>query len=98
MTAPVVLVLVLDEVLLLHDRECRSALSVLADHVPAGSRRVLAGRDEPPWPPWLAWPGRICCRCRWTAGALVPLPSPVPRHAAGRAGTPRARRHRLRYC
>ena len=33
---------------MLHDRECRSALSVLADHVPAGSRLVLAGRDEPP--------------------------------------------------
>ncbi len=28
--------------------ECRAALSVLADHVPDGSRLVLAGRDEPP--------------------------------------------------
>ena len=46
MTAPVVLVL--DDVHLLHDRECRGALSVLADHVPAGSRLVLAGRNEPP--------------------------------------------------
>jgi LuxR family transcriptional regulator, maltose regulon positive regulatory protein len=41
-------VLVLDDVHLLHNRECRSALSVLADHVPDGSRLVLAGRDEPP--------------------------------------------------
>jgi LuxR family maltose regulon positive regulatory protein len=46
MTAPVVLVL--DDVHLLHNTECRDALSVLADHVPPGSRLVLAGRDEPP--------------------------------------------------
>ena len=46
MTAPVVLVL--DDVHLLHNRECRDALSVLADHVPHGSRLVLAGQDEPP--------------------------------------------------
>ena len=46
MTAPVVLVL--DDVHLLHNRECRDALSVLADHVPRGSRLVLAGRNEPP--------------------------------------------------
>src|SRR5499427_8037267 len=46
MTAPVVLVL--DDVHLLHNRECRSALSALADHVPGGSRLVLAGRDQPP--------------------------------------------------
>jgi len=46
MTMPVVLVL--DDVHLLHDRECQSALSVLSDHVPKGSRLVLAGRTEPP--------------------------------------------------
>ena len=46
MTAPVVLVL--DDVHALHNSECRAALSVLADHVPAGSRLVLAGRAEPP--------------------------------------------------
>ena len=46
MTVPVVLVL--DDVHLLRNTECRDALSVLADHVPAGSRLVLAGRDEPP--------------------------------------------------
>ena len=46
MTAPVVLVL--DDVHVLHNRECRAALSVLADHVPGGSRLVLAGRNEPP--------------------------------------------------
>jgi LuxR family transcriptional regulator, maltose regulon positive regulatory protein len=46
MTVPVVLVL--DDVHLLHNRECRAALSVLADHVPAGGRLVLAGRDTPP--------------------------------------------------
>jgi len=44
-TTPVVLVL--DDVHLLSDRECRDALSVLADHVPPGSRLVLAGRDKP---------------------------------------------------
>ena len=46
MSSPVVLVL--DDVHLLHDAECRAALSVLADHVPAGSRLALAGRAEPP--------------------------------------------------
>jgi len=46
MAEPVVLVL--DDVHLLRNRECRDALSVLADHVPPGSRLVLAGRDEPP--------------------------------------------------
>ena len=46
MTSPVVLVL--DDVHLLHNSECRASLSVLADHVPAGSRLVFAGRDEPP--------------------------------------------------
>jgi LuxR family transcriptional regulator, maltose regulon positive regulatory protein len=46
MTSPVALVL--DDVHLLHDSECRAALSVLADHVPGGSRLVLAGRDRPP--------------------------------------------------
>jgi len=46
MTEP--LVLVLDDVHLLHQTECRDALSVLADHVPGGSRLVLAGRNEPP--------------------------------------------------
>ena len=46
MTVPVVLVL--DDVHLLRNRECRDALSVLTDHVPPGSRLVLAGRGEPP--------------------------------------------------
>src|SRR6185369_4202949 len=46
MTSPVALVL--DDVQALHNRECRAALSVLAEHVPAGSRLVLAGRTEPP--------------------------------------------------
>ncbi len=46
LTSPVVLVL--DDVHLLHNSVCRAALSVLADHVPAGSRLVLAGRAEPP--------------------------------------------------
>jgi LuxR family transcriptional regulator, maltose regulon positive regulatory protein len=46
MTAPVVLVL--DDVHLLHNRECQAALSLLADHVPPGSRLALAGRTQPP--------------------------------------------------
>ena len=46
MTTPVVLVL--DDVHLLRNQGCRAALSVLADHVPAGSRLVLAGRWQPP--------------------------------------------------
>jgi LuxR family transcriptional regulator, maltose regulon positive regulatory protein len=46
MISPVALVV--DDVHLLHNSECRAALSVLADHVPAGSRLVLAGRAEPP--------------------------------------------------
>jgi LuxR family maltose regulon positive regulatory protein len=45
-TSPVVLVL--DDVHLLQSSECRSALSVLAEEVPVGSRMVLAGRDAPP--------------------------------------------------
>jgi LuxR family transcriptional regulator, maltose regulon positive regulatory protein len=46
MSSPVVLVL--DDVHLVHNSECRAALSVLADHVVAGSRLAFAGRDEPP--------------------------------------------------
>jgi LuxR family transcriptional regulator, maltose regulon positive regulatory protein len=46
MTSP--MVLVLDDVHLLENRECRDAVSVLADHVPAGSRLALAGQAEPP--------------------------------------------------
>jgi LuxR family transcriptional regulator, maltose regulon positive regulatory protein len=46
MTSPVVLVL--DDVHLLRNSECRAALPVLADSVPNGSRLVLAGRDQPP--------------------------------------------------
>jgi LuxR family transcriptional regulator, maltose regulon positive regulatory protein len=42
------MVLVLDDVHLLDNRECLAALSALADHVPAGSRLVLAGRTSPP--------------------------------------------------
>ena len=46
MRSPVVLLL--DDVHALHNSECRAALSVLADHVPAGSQLALAGRAEPP--------------------------------------------------
>jgi LuxR family transcriptional regulator, maltose regulon positive regulatory protein len=46
MSTPVALVL--DDVHVLHNSECRAALSVLADHVPAGSGLALAGRAEPP--------------------------------------------------
>jgi LuxR family transcriptional regulator, maltose regulon positive regulatory protein len=46
MTLPVVLVL--DDVHVLRNREGRDALSMLADHVPGGSRLVFAGRAEPP--------------------------------------------------
>ena len=46
MTTPIALVL--DDVHILHNQECRAALSVLADHVPDRSRLVLAGRAEPP--------------------------------------------------
>ncbi len=46
MTSPVALVL--DDVHALRNPECRAALSVLADHVPGGSRLALAGRGEPP--------------------------------------------------
>ena len=46
MTSPVVLVL--DDVHVLRNSECRAALSVLADHVPGGSRLALAGRAAPP--------------------------------------------------
>ena len=46
MTSP--MVLVLDDVHLLQNRECRDAVSMLAEHVPAGSRLALAGQAEPP--------------------------------------------------
>ena len=46
MTSPVVLLL--DDVHTLQNSECRAAVSVLADHVPDGSRLALAGRAEPP--------------------------------------------------
>ena len=46
MTAPVALIL--DDVHALHNSESRAALSVLADHVPGGSRLVFAGRTGPP--------------------------------------------------
>src|SRR5271169_4794406 len=46
MTSPVVLML--DDVHVLRHRETRAAVSVLADHVPGGSRLALAGRAEPP--------------------------------------------------
>jgi len=46
MTSPVVLVL--DDVHVLHNRECQAAVSALADHVPPGSHLVLAGRAQPP--------------------------------------------------
>jgi LuxR family transcriptional regulator, maltose regulon positive regulatory protein len=46
MTTPVTLVL--DDVHALRNPECRVAVSMLADHVPGGSRLALAGRDQPP--------------------------------------------------
>src|SRR5215472_6727938 len=46
MTSPAILAL--DDVHVLHNRECRAALSALADQVPAGSRLVLASRGRPP--------------------------------------------------
>src|SRR5215475_9858352 len=46
MSAPVVLVL--DDVHVLRNSEGRAALSVLADHVPRGSKLALAGRAELP--------------------------------------------------
>ena len=46
MTSPVVLVL--DDVHVLQNSECRAALSVLADHVPDGSRLAFVGRAPPP--------------------------------------------------
>ncbi len=46
MTSPVALVL--DDVHVLRNSECQSALSVLADHVPRGSQLAVAGRAQPP--------------------------------------------------
>jgi LuxR family transcriptional regulator, maltose regulon positive regulatory protein len=40
-------VVVLDDVHVLHDRDCLVALGALAHHVPAGSQLVLSGRTEP---------------------------------------------------
>ena len=46
MTSPVVLVL--DDVHALHNRECRAALSVLADHVPAARGWRWPAGPQPP--------------------------------------------------
>src|SRR5262245_5001299 len=46
MASPIALVL--DDVHLLTNSECRAALSVLADYVPVGSRLVLGGLAQPP--------------------------------------------------
>jgi LuxR family transcriptional regulator, maltose regulon positive regulatory protein len=46
MTTPVALVL--DDVHSLRNAECRAAVSMLADHVPGGSRLALAGHNQPP--------------------------------------------------
>jgi LuxR family transcriptional regulator, maltose regulon positive regulatory protein len=46
MSTPVLLVL--DDVHLLHDLECRAAVAALADHVPKESRLILAGQGTPP--------------------------------------------------
>ena len=70
MTSPVVLVL--DNVHVLYDHDCWAALSVLADHVPAGSRLVLAGRDAP------AAPHRAAARRRQDPRDRPPRPGPNP--------------------
>jgi LuxR family transcriptional regulator, maltose regulon positive regulatory protein len=46
MTSPVALVL--DDVHMLHNQQCRAALGTLADHVPNGSRLAVASRTRPP--------------------------------------------------
>jgi LuxR family maltose regulon positive regulatory protein len=43
-------VVVLDDVHLLHDQEGLHALSVLVDHLPPGSQLAVISRDEPPLP------------------------------------------------
>src|SRR5215467_1618445 len=45
MASPVALVL--DDVPMLYNSECRAAVSMLADHVPDGSQLALSGRAEP---------------------------------------------------
>jgi LuxR family maltose regulon positive regulatory protein len=40
-------VLVLDDVHVLHNRECQAAIAALVEHVPAGSRIVIAARSQP---------------------------------------------------
>jgi len=44
------MVVVLDDVQLLHDQEGLHALSVLVDHLPPGSQLAVISRDEPPLP------------------------------------------------
>lgn len=44
------IVVVLDDVQLLHDQEGLDALSVLVDHLPQGSQLAVISRDEPPLP------------------------------------------------
>src|SRR5215472_13560919 len=74
MTSPVVLVL--DDVHLLGNRVCQDALSVLAEHVPDGSRLVLAGRAG-----GRRAPRRQCCGACGpaTAGDSCPMRAPTTR-------------------
>jgi LuxR family maltose regulon positive regulatory protein len=44
------IVLVLDDMHLLHSRDGQAAIAVLADHLPRGSRLAIAARREPPLP------------------------------------------------
>jgi LuxR family maltose regulon positive regulatory protein len=44
------MVVVLDDVHLIHDQEGLHALSVLVDHLPQGSQLAVISRDEPPLP------------------------------------------------
>jgi LuxR family transcriptional regulator, maltose regulon positive regulatory protein len=44
------MVVVLDDVQMLHDQEGLHALSVLVDHLPQGSQLAVISRDEPPLP------------------------------------------------
>ena len=91
MTSPVVLVL--DDVHVLRNSECRAALSVLADHMPGGSQLAFAGRAPPPLRiARLRAEGKITeigpDDLSLTRGSAAPRRALVPgqRHARGGAG------------
>jgi DNA-binding CsgD family transcriptional regulator len=88
LSSPVVLII--DDVHTLDNSECRAAVSVLADHVPNGSRLVLAGRAGPP-----LRVGAVLRRAGIVESYATPLVCAVRAHVAWHRGDAEAARREL---